>query len=118
MEQEASWGAAKPGAEDPLLSAQSDTEAYSGRMAKARDFTRRAVDSAVRADSREAAALWQANAALREAEFGSAPAAKQEVTAALALAPGRDVKVLAALALARAGDTPRARTMIDELEKK
>jgi hypothetical protein len=27
MEQQVAWGAGKPGAEDPLLSAQSDTEA-------------------------------------------------------------------------------------------
>src|ERR1017187_7186400 len=67
MEQELAWGAGKPGDEDQLLSAQSDTEAYYGRMSKARDFSRRAVDSAIRSDSKETAALWQANAALRGA---------------------------------------------------
>jgi serine/threonine protein kinase/tetratricopeptide (TPR) repeat protein len=117
MEQQLSWGAGKPGAEDPLLSAQSDTDAYYGRLTKARDFTRRAVDSAIRADSKETAALWQVNAALREAEFGNAAAAKQGVTTALGLAPGRDVKVLGALALARVGDTARAKAMVEELKK-
>jgi eukaryotic-like serine/threonine-protein kinase len=117
MAQQLAWGAGKPGAEDPLLSAHSDTDADYGRLTKARDFTRRAVDSAVRADSKETAALWQVNAALREAEFGNAAAAKQAITAALALAPGRDVKVLGALALARVGDTARAKAMIEELEK-
>ena len=67
------WGAGKPGDEDGLLSAQSDTEAYYGRRKKARDYSRRAVDSAVRADSKETAALWQVNAALREAEWGDTP---------------------------------------------
>jgi len=117
MEQQLVWGAGKPGAEDPLLSAQSDTEGYYGRLAKARDFSRRAVDSAVRADSKETAALWQVNAALREAEFGNAAPAKQAVAAALALAPGRDVKVLAALTLARVGDISRAKAIVAELEK-
>ena len=117
MEQQVAWGSGKPGAEDPLLSAQSDTEAYYGRLKKARDFSRRAVDSAVRADSKETAALWEVNAALREADFGSAPQARQDVAAALALAPGRDVKVLAALASARAGDTARAKTIVEQLEK-
>ncbi|MGB8721323.1 MAG: serine/threonine-protein kinase [Terriglobales bacterium] len=70
MEQQVAWCAGKPGDEDLLLSAQSDTEAYYGRLSKARDFSRRAVDSAVRAESKETAALWQANAALREAEMG------------------------------------------------
>jgi serine/threonine protein kinase/Flp pilus assembly protein TadD len=117
MEQQLAWGAGKPGAEDPLLSAQSDTEAYYGRLAKARDFSRRAVDSAVRSDSKETAALWQVNAALREAEFGNLVPAKLAVISALALAPGRDVKVLAALTLARVGDTARAKTMVGQLEK-
>jgi len=117
MEQQVAWGAGKPGDEDVLLSAQSDTEACYGRLSKARDFSRRAVDSAVRADSKETAALWQVNAALREAELGDTYSAKQGVTAALALSSGRDVKVLAALALARIGDAPRATTLVGELEK-
>ena len=117
MRQQLDWAAGKPGDEDVLLSAQSDTEAYYGRLTKARDFSRRAVDSAIRADSKETAAIWQVNAALREAEFGNTALAKQDVSAALALAPGRDVKMLGALALARAGDTARAKAMVEELEK-
>jgi serine/threonine protein kinase len=118
MEQELAWGAGKSGDEDQLLSAQSDTEAYYGRMSKAREFSRRAVDSAIRAESKETAALWLANAALREAEVGNIAAAKQGVTAALALSPGQQVKVVAALALARIGDTPRAKALAGELEKR
>ncbi len=117
MKQQVAWGAGKPGDEDVLLSAQSDTEAYYGRLTKARDFSRRAVDSALRSDSKETAALWQVNAALREAEFGNATAAKQDVTSALALAPGRDVKVLAVLTSARVGETARAKAIVDDLEK-
>ena len=47
MERQVAWAAGKPGSEDLLLSFQSDTEAYYGRLVKARDFSRRAVDSAV-----------------------------------------------------------------------
>jgi eukaryotic-like serine/threonine-protein kinase len=96
---------------------QSDTEAYYGRISKARDFSRRAVDSAVRADSKETAALWEANAALREAELGNAASARQGVTAALVLSQGREVKIVASLALARIGDVPRAKSLAEELEK-
>jgi len=117
MEQQVAWGAGKPGDEDMLLSAQSDSYGYYGKLAKARDFSRRAVDSAVRSDSKETAALWQANAALREAELGDNSAAKKAVTAALALAPGRDVKVFAAIALARIGESDRAKLLLQELEK-
>jgi eukaryotic-like serine/threonine-protein kinase len=117
MEQQVAWGAGKPGDEDPLLSEQSDTEAYYGRMSKARDFSRRAVDSAIRADSKETAALWQVNAALREAELGNVALARQGVAAALALASGREVKTLAALTLARSGAAPRIKALAEELGK-
>ncbi len=117
MERQVEWAAGKPGSEDLLLSFQSDTEAYYGRLVRARDFSRRAVDSAVRDDSKETAALWQVNAALREAEFGNPAAAKPGVAAALALAPGRDVKLFAALTLARIGETAGAKAIVEELEK-
>jgi tetratricopeptide (TPR) repeat protein len=117
MERTVAWAAGKPGTEDLILSFQSDTEVYYGHLTKAREFTRRAVDAAVRNDSKEAAALWQVNAALREAEFGNAAVAGQDVAAALALAPGRDIKLLGALTLAEAGETSRAKAMLDELEK-
>ena len=117
MERQLVWAAGRPGEEDWLLSAQSDTEAWVGQLGRAREFSRRAVDSAVHANAKETAALWQVNAALREAEFGNAAAAKQGVAAALALAPVRDIKVMGALALARVGDTVRAKTMAGDLEK-
>ena len=116
MEEQLAWGAGKPGDEDPLLSAQSDTESYYGRLTKARDFSRRAVDSAIRADSKEAAASWQINDALRDAELGNTTSARQGVAAALALSSGRDVKIVAALALGRIGDVARARALAAELE--
>jgi tetratricopeptide (TPR) repeat protein len=117
MEQQVAWGVGKPGDEDELLAMQPDTEAYYGRMSRARDFSRRAVDSAVRNDSKETAALWQVNAAQVEAEVGNATFARQGVTAALALSPGRDVEETAALTLARIGDAPRAKALADELGK-
>jgi eukaryotic-like serine/threonine-protein kinase len=112
-----SWAAGKPGTEDLLLWFQSNTEAYYGRLTRARDFSRRAVDAAVRADSKESAAIWQVTSALREAEFGNAAPAKQGVAAALALSPGRDVKMFAALTLAQAGEITRAKALVEELEK-
>ncbi len=117
MEKDIAWGAGRPGEEDAVLSTQSDTEAYFGRLSRARDLTRRAVDAAVRADSKESGAIWQGNGALREAEFGNSAVAKQKIDAALTLAPGRDVKVLAALTLARAGEGARAKALVEQLGK-
>jgi ATP/maltotriose-dependent transcriptional regulator MalT len=107
----------KPGVEDILFSAESDTEAYHGRLNKAREFSSKAIQSAVRNDAKETAALWQLNSALREAEFGNATRARQEVKAGLALSSTRDMRTIAALTLACTGDQARARTMSDELRK-
>ena len=117
MERQVAWAAGKPGDEDVLLSMQSDTEAYYGRMSRAREFSRRAVASAVRVDSKETAALWQARTALREAELGNAASTRQRVAAALTLSLGRNVKVLAALALTRIGDASQAKALTEKLEK-
>ena len=117
MGQQVAWGAGRPGEEDELLSAQSDTEAYYGRMKKARDFSRRAVESAVGSESLETAATWQADASLREAEFGYAEEARREAESVLGLAHGRDGTVLAALTLAHVGNVAHAKTLVKELEK-
>jgi eukaryotic-like serine/threonine-protein kinase len=105
----------KPGAEDVLLSAESDSEAYYGRLRKAREFSQRAVESAKRNDAKETAATWEVNAALREAEFGDLAQARQAVAAALALSPGRDVQLLSALVAARSGDAAQAQKVVEKL---
>ena len=116
MEQQVSWAAGRPGEEDTMLSTQSDTDAYYGRLQRARDYSRRAVDAAVRADSKETAGIWEANEALREAEFGNVAESEKNVDAALALSQGRDVKLIAALASARGGESARAQALIHDLE--
>jgi serine/threonine protein kinase/tetratricopeptide (TPR) repeat protein len=117
MEQQLAWAAGRTGDEDAMLSGQADTDAYYGRLVRASDYSRRAVESAVRADSKETAALWQVAAGLREAEFGNIAAARRDVDAALSLHSGNDVKLLAALALARSGDTAKAIRLVEELER-
>jgi eukaryotic-like serine/threonine-protein kinase len=104
MKQQVSWAAGRPGDEDALLSMQSDTMAFYGKLAKARQFSRAAVDSAIRAGDKEAAAAWEVNAALRETEFGNNTEAKRGVAAAFALSRGREVTIASALVLARIGD--------------
>jgi tetratricopeptide (TPR) repeat protein len=100
-----------------MLNTHADTQAYYGRVEKARDLARRAADSAVRADAKESGAQWLAFQALREAELGNVAAARQTVTRALALAPGLNVKILSAVALARSGETSQSRTILEALKK-
>jgi eukaryotic-like serine/threonine-protein kinase len=119
MKQQADWANGKAGAEDQMLSLESDTEAWSGRLGKARELSRKAVESARRSDEKEAAALWQANAAIREALFGNVDAARQNAAEALALAPGsRDAEALAAVAYALAGDAAQATRLAADMAKR
>jgi tetratricopeptide (TPR) repeat protein len=118
MKQQADWAIGKSGADDWMLSLESDTEAWSGRLGKARELSRQAIESARRSDEKEPAALWQANAAIREALFGNSDAARQGAAAAVALAPGsRDAEAQAALAYALAGDAAHAQSLADDLAK-
>jgi len=117
MAQQVTWAAGKSGVEDVLLAREADTAAYSGRLGEARDFSRRAVASAVRAEEKEKAASYEADAALREALFGNAAAGRQRAAAALGLSTGRDVRYGAALALAMAGDAVPAQALADDLAK-
>jgi serine/threonine protein kinase/tetratricopeptide (TPR) repeat protein len=52
MAEQQQWFAGKP-EENDGLSLASDTEAYAGHLGKARELTRRTLDSAIRADSKE-----------------------------------------------------------------
>jgi serine/threonine protein kinase/Tfp pilus assembly protein PilF len=116
MAQAATAAMGKPGTEDLLLAAQADTEAWYGKLKNARELTQRAMESAQHNDAKEAAAAYQAAAALREVE-GSRKQAVADANAAVKLAPNRDVRAIAALALARAGDTADAERLAAELDK-
>ena len=69
------------------LSLASDTEAYAGHLGKARELTKRSVDSAIHADSKETERIWQEIAAQREAAFGNLRNAKQAAADGLKLSP-------------------------------
>jgi eukaryotic-like serine/threonine-protein kinase len=109
---------AKPGHQDKVLNYEADTALYFGDLGKARQFTRAAIDSAQKAGHKEAEALFQVNAALREALVGNFEPAKQDARAALALSNGRDVVALAAISLKLAGDTSDEIRLVAELEKR
>jgi len=117
MAEQQQWYAGKP-EENYGLSLAADTEAYGGHLGKARELTKQAVASAVRADSKETGAIWQAIAAQREAGYGNATEARQRAAEALNLAPTSEgVGVEAALAFAMAGDTTRAESLVQDLGK-
>jgi eukaryotic-like serine/threonine-protein kinase len=96
-----------------------DTEAYGGHLGSTRELTKQAVDVAVRTDDKERGAITQAIAGQREAAYGYTAEARQRASEALKLAPtSRAVQSEAALAFALAGDTARAESMAQDLEKR
>jgi serine/threonine protein kinase/tetratricopeptide (TPR) repeat protein len=103
MQELVTSAAGKVGFEDLLLSNASDTEAFYGRRAKARELSRRAVESALRDNRNEAASLWQLNSALREAEFGDPAEARKQVTSSLRMSHSPDVQLLGGLILGAHG---------------
>jgi eukaryotic-like serine/threonine-protein kinase len=118
MAEQQQWFAGKP-EESFGLALASDTEAYAGHLYKARELTKRAVDSAIRVDSKENGAIWQENAALREAALDNPAEARQSAAEALKLAPtSQGVEVEAALAFAMAGDRGRAESLAQDLGKR
>ena len=104
MAKQVAWAAGKPGVEDELLANEADTAAFHGRLEEAREFSRRAMASAKRAEEKEVAANYESISALREALFGNAVEARQ--------------RSAAALALAFAGDASRAQALADDLDKR
>jgi predicted Zn-dependent protease len=118
MARQVTWAAGEPEMEDVLLAYEADTNAYSGRLQRARELSRRAVASAERVKKKEGAASHETDAALRESLFGNPAEARQRATSALGLSRARDVQFGAALAIAMAGDAARAQTLADDLEKR
>jgi hypothetical protein len=103
--------------EDVMLEYESDSAAYAGQFAQARDLTRRASESALRTNGRERAAAYMAEAAMRETLAGNVGLARSQAQAALALAEGKDVEGIAAIALALAGEAAHAMKLAGNLNQ-
>jgi serine/threonine protein kinase/tetratricopeptide (TPR) repeat protein len=102
-----------------FFSLASDTEAYAGHLDRARELTERSVVAAIRADSKEEAAVWLENSGLREAAFGYATNAEKAATAGLKLAPmSPGTAAEAALAYALAGDAAKAESLSTDLNRR
>jgi eukaryotic-like serine/threonine-protein kinase len=118
MARETEGAAGKPRIEDLFFDYESNTAAYAGHFVQANDLTARAVASARQVGERETAALYLAEAAVREALVGNAAEARRLTTATLGTSNGRHAEAMAALALALAGDLARAQKLTSDLAKR
>ena len=91
--------------------------ARTARLQESRRTSAIAVGIAKQSGRLERTALFGVATAVWEAFYGNAAAARQQATAALALARGREVDYAAAFALAISGDVPRSRALADDLAR-
>jgi len=111
-------GLGQAAAEHMLLAAQAETAAHHGRFGRAREFSRRAQESARRFQNPEAALGYQLEAVLWEIELGNVPRGRQDLMPLLPQASSPLLAPVAILALARTGEGARVRAMVDELGRR
>jgi len=99
------------------LCLQSRTEAFYGRIKKARLLVGQGVQSFSRPEGHESAAECKTDQALLEAEIGNTNEARQQATEAQALSTARDTRTSSALALARSGDLVQAEKLSQQLSQ-
>jgi len=100
----------KASGEDIMLAMQADTEAFSGRLRTAREFSRRAVESAQKAELAEPAAFGRLAGFARAAS--EQRRGRKDADEVLRIAPNSAMRqTLAALILARTGEMQRAQTI-------
>jgi tetratricopeptide (TPR) repeat protein len=118
MSEQAAWFADRPEVQNEMLALEAETEGYAGHLSKARELTRRAVDSALRADNKAGASIWELEGAFREEIFGESDA-RERATAAMNIAPkSPEAQEFGALVLAGSRDTKRAESLMQELQKR
>jgi len=118
MEREAALLKDEPGFEDVSLYYQSQAAAYAGRLKESRTLTRRAVESARRADHIDSAAFYLAEAALRETLFGNSVLGKRQARESREISHSRDTEATAGITLALSGDSVQAIRLASELGKR
>jgi hypothetical protein len=117
MSEQAAWFTDRPEVQDEMLALEAETEAYAGHFNKARELTRRAADSALRADNKAAASIWEVEGAFREQIMGE-PNARQQAAAMNTAPQNSETQAFGALVLAASGDTKRAEILLQDLQKR
>jgi tetratricopeptide (TPR) repeat protein len=118
MERETALAREKPGAEDWMSNAEGFVLAYSGHLQAARKMSQLAADFARKTERRDTQALYEADAAVREALFGNASTARRRVVDAFELSKSRDVAFEVGIALALSGDSSQSQAVTEDLSRR
>jgi DNA-binding winged helix-turn-helix (wHTH) protein len=117
MEHEAALARERREADDWMSNAEGFVLAYSGHLQAARKMSQLAADLARKTGRRDTGALYEADAAVREALFGNVSTARQRALDALELAKSRDVEYAVGFALALSGDSSRSQALTEDLSR-
>lgn len=117
MREQIEWASGRPGSQDRLLMDSARTEAYFGRIGKARGFLTQAVEAAERQAAKERAIEHKLHAAIWEARVGNTTLANELSDHVRQKDAGDLVTIWSAIVSAETGDNVRATKFADELNR-
>jgi DNA-binding winged helix-turn-helix (wHTH) protein/tetratricopeptide (TPR) repeat protein len=118
MEHVAALSRERSGVDDWMSNSEGFVLAHSGHLKAARKMSQLAADLARKAERRDTEALYEADAAVREALFGNLSTARQSAAEALELSESRDVAYGVGFALALSEDSSRSETLTEDLSRR
>jgi DNA-binding winged helix-turn-helix (wHTH) protein len=118
MEREAALARERPGTDDWMSNSEGFVLAYSGHLEAARRMSQLAADLARKTERRDTEALYEADAAVREALLGNVSTARHRAVEAIELSKSRDVAFGAGFALALSGDSSRSQEVTEDLSRR
>ncbi|HKR59979.1 MAG TPA: protein kinase [Pyrinomonadaceae bacterium] len=116
MQQQLDWTRGKPD-EYVGLDWQAQTSAFAGQLQRSQGFSRSAVELATRSGSKEVAAQYAIESALRGAVIGQCSQIKTATSQAAEFERNDLFRTRGALSLALCGDAGQAQTLVDQLTR-
>jgi eukaryotic-like serine/threonine-protein kinase len=117
MQREMSFLVSQSQLKPHALYLESETAAYRGQISRARELASRGVGELEHSGEKEAASIYQMEAASRDALVGHFASSKQAAGNALRLGRNQYVDALNAVILGLAGDSARATQVAEELSR-
>jgi serine/threonine protein kinase/Tfp pilus assembly protein PilF len=117
MKQQIEWANGKPD-EYAAQRWQAETAALSGQLRKAKEFSDRAVELALRSGLKDVAAELTVFSTTRDVSFGDCKQVKEQTAKALAITQSYSTRFFAAYALAACGEFSGTQAITDEMLKR
>jgi serine/threonine protein kinase/Flp pilus assembly protein TadD len=118
MERETAILMSKPETAPMMSYMESETAAYRGQLASAKELTTRAVEGAKHAGMKELATTYQAESAVRQALMGNLAMAKHEVEVITKQFENQYSEALVATVFALTGDSVKATVIAEDLSRR